>query len=113
MLRRAILMSPVLAMSGCNKDRGGNGTTTPDGGGATTTDGTVTTGEQKPADDDFVVQAEQFADIRVLRYRVPGFEQLPVAQKKLVWPPGRTASASIRTSCGDALSRATRRSAAC
>ena len=50
----------------------------------TTSEPTGTTAE-KPVDDGFVVQAEQFADIRVLRYRVPGFEQLPVAQKKLVY----------------------------
>jgi dipeptidyl-peptidase-3 len=85
MLRRAVLMSLVLAMSGCNRDRGGHGTTAPEGGGATATDGSGTAVAAKPAADDFVVQAEQFADIRVLRYQVPGFEQLPVAQKRLVY----------------------------
>jgi dipeptidyl-peptidase-3 len=35
--------------------------------------------------DDFVVQADQFADVRVLRYRVPGFESLTAKQKTLVY----------------------------
>lgn len=83
MLRHVLVMSLALSMSACNKDRGNNGTVVPDGGGGTTDDGSGSTGA-KPVED-FVVQAEQFADIRVLRYRVPGFEQLPVPQKKLVY----------------------------
>ncbi len=37
------------------------------------------------ADDDFEYFAEQFADLRILRYRVPGFEALPLQHKKLVY----------------------------
>lgn len=37
------------------------------------------------ADDDFQYQADQFADLRILRYRVPGFEELPLQQKKLAY----------------------------
>jgi dipeptidyl-peptidase III len=33
----------------------------------------------------FEVQAEQFGDVRVLRYQVPGFSELPLQQKKLVY----------------------------
>jgi dipeptidyl-peptidase-3 len=88
MLRRALVCTLALSLvSACNRDRGGGGgdTVAPDGGGATTEgDGTGGTAA-KPDDDGFVVQAEQFADVRVLRYRVPGFEQLPLAQKKLVY----------------------------
>ncbi|GAB2535859.1 dihydrofolate reductase [Rufibacter soli] len=38
-------------------------------------------------DDDkgFNYVAEQFADLRILRYRVPGFENLPVKQKELLY----------------------------
>ena len=51
------------------------------------------TGEPTSADDaeaeapadEFEHIAEQFADIRVLRYRVPGFEELPLQQKKLAY----------------------------
>jgi dipeptidyl-peptidase III len=34
---------------------------------------------------DFQVQVDQFADIRVLRYRIPGFEELPLAHKQLAY----------------------------
>ena len=30
-------------------------------------------------------QAEQFGDIKILRYRVPGFEELPLKQKELIY----------------------------
>jgi len=38
-----------------------------------------------PAEPAFVVFTEQFADVRILRYRVPGFEALPLSQKRLVY----------------------------
>ena len=34
---------------------------------------------------DFDYTVDRFADIEVLRYRVPGFEELPLQQKKLVY----------------------------
>ncbi|MBN2237894.1 MAG: dihydrofolate reductase [Bacteroidales bacterium] len=34
---------------------------------------------------EFKIQTEQFADIRILRYQVPGFETLTFAQKRLVY----------------------------
>ncbi|HUU29287.1 MAG TPA: dihydrofolate reductase [archaeon] len=36
-------------------------------------------------EDGFKYQTEQFADIRILRYRVPGFEELSPGQKELVY----------------------------
>jgi len=33
----------------------------------------------------FKVQTEQFADIRILRYRIPGFEALPLEKKELLY----------------------------
>ena len=33
----------------------------------------------------FVYNVDRFADIQVLRYEVPGFEQLSLSQKKLVY----------------------------
>src|SRR5687767_5476561 len=36
-------------------------------------------------EEDFQVVADQFADIQVLRYRVPGFDQLTLQQKKLAY----------------------------
>src|SRR5690554_3642193 len=39
-----------------------------------------------PADqDDFQYEADRFADIRILRYQVPGFEALPLQRKKLLY----------------------------
>ncbi|MCB9735769.1 MAG: dihydrofolate reductase [Deltaproteobacteria bacterium] len=37
------------------------------------------------ADDDFVWKTEQFADIKILRYRIPGFDELSPQQKKLAY----------------------------
>jgi dipeptidyl-peptidase-3 len=34
---------------------------------------------------EFAYQVDQFADLRILRYQVPGFEQLPLQQKKLLY----------------------------
>ncbi len=34
---------------------------------------------------DFTWQVDQFADLRILRYQVPGFESLPAAQKELIY----------------------------
>ena len=36
-------------------------------------------------EEEFQVVADQFADIQVLRYRVPGFDQLTLQQKKLAY----------------------------
>jgi dipeptidyl-peptidase III len=44
-----------------------------------------TTAAVRPAERDFDVVADQFADIRILRYRVPGFDTLPLQQKKLAY----------------------------
>ena len=38
-----------------------------------------------PAASEFVLQADRFADIRVLRYRIPGWESLSLQQKKLLY----------------------------
>ncbi|MBU2465249.1 MAG: dipeptidyl peptidase 3, partial [Bacteroidetes bacterium] len=39
----------------------------------------------KSSDQEFSWQTEQFADIRILRYQINGFENLSLNQKKLVW----------------------------
>src|SRR5690554_4031542 len=44
--------------------------------------------ESSPADtvaEAFQYEAERFADIRILRYQVPGFEELPLQQKQLLY----------------------------
>ncbi len=48
---------------------------------------TDTSVEVKPAtyDTGFKVEAEAFADLQILRYQVPGFSNLPLAQKQLAY----------------------------
>ncbi len=41
--------------------------------------------EKKEVKSDFNYVAEQFADIKILRYKVPGFDQLSLQQKKYVY----------------------------
>ena len=41
---------------------------------------------------DFIWQTEQFADIRILRYRADGFNQLNLGQKLMVWHLYRAAN---------------------
>lgn len=36
-------------------------------------------------EDDFVWKTEQFADLKIIRYQIPGFDQLTLDQKKLVY----------------------------
>ncbi len=40
---------------------------------------------EEDIDPDFQYVAEQFADLRILRYQVPGFNELPLQQKKLLY----------------------------
>lgn len=48
---------------------------------------TPTAKEEQPvvAEDDFVWKTEQFADLKMIRYQVPGFDQLTLDQKKLAY----------------------------
>lgn len=41
--------------------------------------------QQPAAQDSFSYKVEQFADLRIMRYRVPGFEELSLKQKELVY----------------------------
>lgn len=45
----------------------------------------VSAASPETATDEFKVVADRFADIQVLRYRAPGFDQLPLQQKKLAY----------------------------
>lgn len=47
--------------------------------------------KQKFEDDDFNYVLEQFADLRILRYQVPGYEELSLDQKKLLYYLGQAA----------------------
>lgn len=41
--------------------------------------------QSKSESDDFVYQTEQFADLAILRYKVPGFNELSLKEKELVY----------------------------
>lgn len=41
--------------------------------------------EENSPGESFVWQTEQFADLKILRYQVPGFESLPAQQKRLLY----------------------------
>jgi dipeptidyl-peptidase-3 len=45
----------------------------------------ATVAEPTPAYPEFSVEVERFADVRILRYRAPGFEALDVGTKKLLY----------------------------
>lgn len=96
---RAVLICSVLAL-GC--DSGTKPASTPTKSApAKTGEKTETKAEVKPTGtpdakpaaaedgaepkDEFEYFAEQFGDLRVLRYKVPGFNELPLEQKKLVY----------------------------
>ncbi len=42
-------------------------------------------GCKKTETQDFQWQIDQFSDLRILRYQVPGFDELPLAQKELIY----------------------------
>ena len=46
---------------------------------------------ESAAADDFQWQVDQFADLRILRYQVPGFEELTTRQKELIYYLGQAA----------------------
>ncbi len=66
----------VVIIASCNNS--GSNTTVLTSTDSTKTDTTVAT-----YDTSFKVQAQSFADLQLLRYQVPGFNQLPLQQKEL------------------------------
>jgi dipeptidyl-peptidase-3 len=76
------LLGITILVVGC----GDGGTEVEPGTAARSTGGQLPIAvEQSPAGDGFAVEAERFADLRVLRYRVPGFEDLDLETKKLLY----------------------------
>ena len=72
----AAIALPMVIFS-CND----NGTT----GEATNDSARLSDNNAAGYDTTFKVEAESFADLQVLRYQVPGFEQLPLQQKQLAY----------------------------
>src|SRR5690606_37166064 len=80
----------AMLLAGCNKAAT---TTTSSAAAQTESAATSAVAEQlkeqpltgKPADDNFEYIADQFADLRILRYQVPGFEKLNAQDKELLY----------------------------
>lgn len=70
-MQRIFLLLPLLALLACQP-----------AADQPATDATTTTTE---TNDEFVWSPEAFADKRIVRYQMPGFEQLSLQQKKLVY----------------------------
>jgi dipeptidyl-peptidase-3 len=73
------LAIPLMAMSAHLMTGCGNGDAT------SNTAKTDTVAVADGYDDNFVVEAQSFADLQLLRYQVPGFNSLPLQQKKLAY----------------------------
>jgi dipeptidyl-peptidase-3 len=69
----------ALAATGCKRSKNASGP------GEPLTAPSPAKAPRAEADDGFKVTAESFADLRVLRYRVSGFEALSLQQKKLLY----------------------------
>ncbi|MEO5563152.1 MAG: hypothetical protein ABIR18_06955 [Chitinophagaceae bacterium] len=75
-LSAALIVMSALLLS-CNNNSQTNDTAT--------NDSTVAVNDPDAYDATFVVEAEAFADLQVLRYQVPGFNSLPLRQKQLAY----------------------------
>ncbi len=76
----AALLLGALGLVQCSNNKTADETTA-----AGTTPGTAMPGTATADTAAFKVVSEQFADLRILRYRVPGFESLPAKQKELLY----------------------------
>ncbi len=64
------MVGAQMIMTGCNMDASKSG---------------ATSGQGSAYDSNFVIEAESFADLQILRYQVPGFDELSLEQKKLAY----------------------------
>ena len=71
----------ALFITGCGAPEGSETTTADDWAVAQETP----SGASEPDADGFVWQTEQFADLKLIRYQVPGFDQLNERQQALVY----------------------------
>ena len=79
-----VLVLTALVLGGCAKQPTAS-TTKP----AATEVGLIATDQPAPVSelkkDDFEYVADQFSDLRILRYQIPGFEELTAKQKELLY----------------------------
>ena len=77
-----VLAAASLALIGCGDDSGSNDGTNSDDW---TTIVATEKGASEPDASGFVWQTEQFADLKMIRYQVPGWDQLSPKQRALVY----------------------------
>ena len=77
-----VLVAASLALIGCGDDSGINDGTNSDDW---TTSVATEKGASEPDASGFVWQTEQFADLKMIRYQVPGWDQLSPKQRALVY----------------------------
>lgn len=77
-----VLAAASLALIGCGDDSGSNDGTNSDDW---TTSVATEKGASEPDASGFVWQTEQFADLKMIRYQVPGWDQLSPKQRALVY----------------------------
>ncbi|MEX1362650.1 MAG: dihydrofolate reductase [Nannocystaceae bacterium] len=80
-LPRVLVVLAALCAAACPGKGSDPTPTVSPGDGTAPADGAI----GDAASTEFQVQVDQFADIRVLRYRIPGFAELPLEHKKLAY----------------------------
>lgn len=80
-----LVLASMLAIGAC--DQNNNAPQTTDSTSASDQALVPPPAQQDPApnDDEFVWSPERFADVQIIRYQVPGFDELSLDQKKLVY----------------------------
>ena len=83
--RLLTVLASLAFLSACSEDSGTQTAMPVDALEATTESSSSQPSAQVVAENDFVYEADRFADIRMLRYQVPGFEDLSDQQKELLY----------------------------
>jgi len=76
--KHVLAISAVLWLIGCSADRTGSEP-------AADTETAAGSAAPPSVEQTFKVETERFADLRILRYRVPGFEELSLQEKELLY----------------------------
>lgn len=78
LIRHTVYSITIILLSSCGNTEKGK----PDKNSVNDSTAVVNT---EPSDKDFKYEVEKFADVRILRYRIPGFETLTPKQKEMLY----------------------------
>ncbi len=84
-LPRVLVVLAALSASACPRQAPQAPSTETPGSSDGSAAADQTPGAEPGSADEFAVQIDQFADLRILRYRIPGFDELPLSQKQLAY----------------------------